>query len=60
MNEKEKKAQEYADSIAQFGLQNQYCQDDFKAGWDACCKYLYKLPLDEVVEYVCNNSKSDK
>lgn len=58
MNEKEKKAQEYADGIAQFGVQNQYCKDDFKAGWDACCKYLYELPLDEIVEYLCEMSKS--
>lgn len=54
-DERDKKAMEYADGINQFGIQNQYCQNDFKAGWNACCKYLYDLPINLIVEYVCKN-----
>lgn len=60
MNEKEKKSQEYADGIAQFGIQNQYCKEDFKAGWDSCLKYLFTLPMDELVNYILKSVKMDE
>lgn len=60
MNEKEKKAQEYVDGIAQFGIQNHYCKEDFKAGWDACLKYLFTLPMDELVNYILKSVKVEE
>lgn len=38
METKEQKAKEYAESIAQFEDRKRYCEEDFKAGWDAALK----------------------
>ena len=38
MGTKEQMAKEYAESIAQFEDRKRYCEEDFKAGWDAALK----------------------
>lgn len=38
METKEQMAKEYAESIAQFEDRKRYCEEDFKAGWDAALK----------------------
>ena len=38
METKEQMTKEYAERIAQFEDRKRYCEEDFKAGWDAALK----------------------
>lgn len=59
MSKKNDKAKEYAESIAQHELRKKYCIEDFESGWDACLKYLAKLPwnkaMNEIADFVKTN-----
>lgn len=49
---KKEKSKEYAESIPQFDDRKRFCIEDFCSGWHAAMEYLYRLPLDKMVEEI--------
>lgn len=59
MSKKEEKSKEYAESIYKTKIWQDEAKKCFESGCHAAMEYLYRLPLDTMVEEVIKEMKGE-
>lgn len=59
MSKKEEKSKEYAESIYNTEIWQDEAEKCFESGWHAAMEYIYRLPLDTMVEEVIKEMKGE-